>query len=808
MRNRIILLFFSTVFAWSQNSPLHPTPDREYDVHHTKIMIKVEIDSETVEGVVTHRISPFSTDFTTLSLDCEDMIVTKVTLGYTKPLEFDQSETKLKIFLDQTYSFEDTFSVSIAYHGTPTRGLYFVHPDSVYPEKHAQAWTQGEQMENHHWVPLYDYPNDRATFETYLTVKKPYVAVSNGELVSVKDRGQTRTYHWRENSPMVSYLISFAVGNYQKVSDSLGDLPVDYWVYPEHSREDALRSFGKTPQMIQVFSDITNYFYPYEKYDQILIEDFMWGGMENVTLTHQTDRTMHYETSRPDHTSDGLVAHELAHQWFGDLLTTRNWANIWLNEGITSFMELVWVEADKGVDEMEYYRYGELKGMYWAAEMDPRPMVYFDYDDANSLFNGNVYAKGAVVMNLLRDYLGYDAFYRGLQRYVHDHALSTVETVDLKKSFEDATGKNLYWFFNQWAYRKGIPEIEASYRYDRSNQRVIIKLKQTQNVEETSLFRLPMTLLVDDGKLHRKRVTLDALEDQFYLPSDSPPRMVIVDEGMVIPKKMTFKKSVNELIYQLNRAPHVLDRVWAADQLSKTYARKKVTDALVRSIETDPFWGVRKEATEAFAKLKPPRGAEILLALAHEEDSRVFRARLRALGNYKKNDKVKEFLVQVLETNSKEYVLRDAFNALVKAYPEEAKNWIDWAMEQKSHQDILLRAAISALGQDKNGENYQRLKALAEYGGTSWDSRPTAVYQLANFVDDHPELLDWFQDHLTDPNRRVRSICIRTIGNKGSRKHIAVLQDLDDPFNQKTIKEAVKKLKAGKKRRSQKVRFH
>jgi len=443
MRNRIILLFFSTVFAWSQNSPLHPTPDREYDVHHTKIMIKVEIDSETVEGVVTHRISPFSTDFTTLSLDCEDMIVTKVTLGYTKPLEFDQSETKLKIFLDQTYSFEDTFSVSIAYHGTPTRGLYFVHPDSVYPEKHAQAWTQGEQMENHHWVPLYDYPNDRATFETYLTVKKPYVAVSNGELVSVKDRGQTRTYHWRENSPMVSYLISFAVGNYQKVSDSLGDLPVDYWVYPEHSREDALRSFGKTPQMIQVFSDITNYFYPYEKYDQILIEDFMWGGMENVTLTHQTDRTMHYETSRPDHTSDGLVAHELAHQWFGDLLTTRNWANIWLNEGITSFMELVWVEADKGVDEMEYYRYGELKGMYWAAEMDPRPMVYFDYDDANSLFNGNVYAKGAVVMNLLRDYLGYDAFYRGLQRYVHDHALSTVETVDLKKSFEDATGKNL-----------------------------------------------------------------------------------------------------------------------------------------------------------------------------------------------------------------------------------------------------------------------------------------------------------------------------------------------------------------------------
>lgn len=799
MTQKYIAHILAVTLISAAEIPFKPTPDRVYDIHHTRIELTVDLEEEFVQGRVTHSLSPYSENLSSLSFDCADTQVHRVVLNGKTPIDFDLYDKKLWINLDRSFGFQDTISLTIDYRSTPTRGLYFIHSDSIYPEKHNQAWTQGEQNENHHWVPLHDYPNDKATFETILTVKKPYVAVSNGELVSTKDNGKTRTYHWRENSPMVSYLISFAIGDYKKIEDSLDGLPVNYWVYPEHSREDALRSFGKTPEMIDVFGKILDFPYPYEKYDQVILEDFMFGGMENITLTHQTDRTMHPETARPDHTSDGLVAHELAHQWFGNLLTTRNWANIWLNEGITSFTELIWVEAEKGRDEMEYYRYNDLKGMLRAAKYDPRSMVYFNYTDMGSLFNGNVYAKGAIIMNLLRDYLGYEAFYRGLRKYVRDNAYKNVETNDLKKAFEESTGKNLYWFFDQWAYRMGVPELEVSYKYDRRNKRVKMKIKQTQNVEETSLFKLPMTVLIDDGEIKRHRIFFDKQEDEFTFPCTQPPRMVILDEGQKTPKILTLKKSQDELVFQLENAPHVLDRVWAAVELGQGRPRKKSEDALLKSMISDPFWGVRKEAAIAYGKLNPKGGAEKILDLPEEIDSRVLRERIKALGKYKKNDFVNNYLVKILKTDERDYVLRDAFNTLVKVDPNTAEGWIDWALEKDSHGDGLRRSAISALAEDKSDENFERIQSLAQYGGTTWNARPTAVYHLAGFVEDRPKVLEWFVDQLNDPNRAVRRICIRTVGDQGSKKHISALSALNDPYNQKSIDRAIKNLEKPKR---------
>ncbi|MEE8335565.1 MAG: M1 family metallopeptidase [Candidatus Neomarinimicrobiota bacterium] len=777
----------------------HATPDRTFDMHHSRIELSINVQDESLKGLVTHTLTPFNTDFSVISLDCNDTEVLKVYLADNKALDFEQYSGKLWITLDRTYGLKDTISVSIEYNSNPKLGLYFVHADSVYPDKHEQAWTQGEQMDNHHWVPLHDYPNDKATFETILTVDKPFTAVSNGELVNILDNGETRTFHWRENHAMVSYLISFAVGEYKKVEDKSGDLPVNYWVYPEHTRADALRSFGKTPQMIKVFNESLAFDYPYEKYDQVLVEDFMWGGMENITLSHQTDRTMHPETARPNFTSDGLVAHELAHQWFGDLLTTRNWANIWLNEGLTSFMELIWVEAEKGRDEMEYYRYGDLKSMLRAANYDPRPMVYFEYDNPNNLFNANVYAKGAIIMNLLRDYLGYESFNRGLRKFTIDNAYKNVETNDLKKAFEESTGQNLFWYFNQWAYKKGLPELKVTTRYDRSNNRLIMVIKQTQDIEESSLFKLPMTVLIDDGKISRHSIVFDKLKDEFSFSCSRPPRLVVLDEGLKTPKILDFKKSDKDLIYQLENAPHVLDRVWAAVELGKGSPGRKVTDALINSMENDPFWGVRKEAVKAFGKLKPRGGATKILALAFEEDARVWRERIKALGLFGENSEVSAYLVNILETENKDYILVESLSALIKTDPQTAPEWITWALSKDSHGDILRRRAIKFLGDDKTDENLKELISRADYGGTTWRARSYAAYYLLGFVEDYPETLDWFKNNLNDPNRYIRGICIDAIGTNGNKKDIALLLDLDNPFHQNKIDKALKKLQNPKK---------
>ena len=330
----IILLFFS--HTQSEKGIYHSTPDRSVDILHSVIDIKLDFLSESVIGKVTHTFTPLGSSVSNLDLDAEDMVVRRVRLD-GKDIPFFQSEEKLHMDLVRSFNWSDTLNVIINYTAKPRTGLYFFKPDSSYPERRLQAWTQGEETDNHHWVPIYDYPNERATFECKLTVDKNLKAISNGELVSQTDNEDgTHTFHWRENFPMVSYLISFAVGDYVKVEDNYEDLPVNYWVYPENQQE-AHRSFGKTPDMLDYFNKVTGIKYPFEKYDQVIVTDFMWGGMENITLTHNTDRTMHDSRAQPDHSSVGLVAHELAHQWYGDMITTRNWSHIWLNEWFATF---------------------------------------------------------------------------------------------------------------------------------------------------------------------------------------------------------------------------------------------------------------------------------------------------------------------------------------------------------------------------------------------------------------------------------------------------------------------------------------
>ena len=778
MRRIKIIICISSILFSTPERPYHSTPDREKDMLHMSLDIEVDIPEGRISGSVSHTFTPFSSACQRISFDSDRTTIHGVTLK-GQALDFQLNGQTLWIDLDKSYSWEDTITVKINYTSYPTMGFYFVRPDSSYPEKQLQGWTQGEDTDNHFWVPMHDYPNDKMTWECKLTVDKPLSAISNGELVSVSEQGDQRTFHWRENVPNVTYLLSVAVGDYKKIEDEWDGIPVNYWVYQHHDRDDALRSFGKTPAMMEFFSDITGVRYPFEKYDQTILEDFMWGGMENVTNTHQTDRTMHPENVRPIHSSDGLVAHELAHQWYGDYLTTRNWANVWLNEGFATYLDLLWTEHETGPELAEYERLGNLSATVWADRSYRRPTVQPYYYNSIELFDSNIYAKGSIILNMIRRILDDDAFFRGLQYYTRTNAANNVETTDLKKAFEVTTGKNLDWFFDQWVYKPGIPEITASYRYNRRSKLVSLTLKQTQDVESTSLFKLPMTVVIDDGNIHRHEIFFDKEEDTFTFPAEMEPLMVVVDEGQQIPKRLTFEKKTDKLLYQLQNAPAPNDRIWALRELSDTRSTKKIHTALVNALENEPKWYVRRQVVNTYGSLEPRNGETELMAAYAGQDDRIKRAIISALREYD-TDSVKSFLEDKMDNEENDYLVSAAFSALIKLDLEKAKEKFDWAMEQESHSETIRSTALSILTEEKTDSNLAKLKELAVYGAAPYNMRGSIFSRIASYRKDHPELIDFFAENINDSHRWVRWTCADQIIRHGNADQFADVLEMAD----------------------------
>ena len=790
MKKLIPLLILSYLMGADDNAPSQRTRDREVDIHHIKIDVSVNIEAGMVKGNVTHTFSPFSSSLDAFSLDAEDMTILRARLA-GKDIGFNQANDKVYLTLNKSMSWEDTAKVRLDYTANPRKGTYFIKPDETYPEKPLQAWTQGEDMDNHHWVPLYDYPNDKATFEVSLTVEKKFTALSNGELISVKNnKDGTHTWHWHEHFPMVSYLISYVIGEFEKVEDSYNGIPVNYWVYEENKHE-ALRSFGLTTDMMKYFGNRTGIEYPYEKYDQVIIDDFMFGGMENITLTHNTDRTMFDEFAAPDVSSDGLVAHELAHQWFGDMLTTRNWAHAWLNEGFATFFSRKYRENKFGFDEGEYIRFGEINGYFGSNKKWRRSTVQHKFYESMDVFDGHIYAKGSLILNMLQDYIGEDAFWRFIQHYTKENQYKNVETPDLKKAIEETTGQNMDWFFKQWIYEPGFPEYNVTWKYNQRNKSVKLTVKQTQ--KSTNIFKMPIQIQIDD-KL--KTVWIEDKEMVYEVPSEKRPKMVIFNAGMRIPCKLTFHKSISEWILQLEKGPHILDRIAAAKELSTKKGRRIVETALLNSAKNDPFWGVRKEAVNSFAKLKSKNYADDLMALSEGQDNRVRRAIWNALKNYKKDEKVSEFLQNVIETDNKYYSIADAFKALVVVDTAGARQKVDALLNTDSHTDVIRKAAIGYFGSVVTDKNYKRLKELVNYGGTTWDARSEAVKQLGEYVKSKPKTVDLFVDMLKDNDRSVRRNAVRALNKHGNRTHIGALDELLalDPIISRDVRSAKKNI--------------
>ncbi|MFQ5724441.1 MAG: M1 family aminopeptidase, partial [Terriglobia bacterium] len=719
-------------WPWSDpRAELHWPRSRTYDLQHVKVEVtRIDWEKEEIQATVTLRLAPLNDGLERVELDAAELTLERVALANGQPLEFASEDEKLVVTLDRAYAEGETLELVIRYRARPRKGLYFRRPDEAYPNKPRQVWSQGESEYNHYWIPLYDFPNDKATTEMIVTVPDEFMVISNGELVETRrNRPPTTTFHWRENVPHSTYLISLIVGQFDHHQDTLDGLPVDYYVPPGTPKEMVARSFEQTAAMIRFFNDYIGIAYPYEQYAQTTVEEFLWGGMENVSATTLFTDTLHPAEAAPNWSSEGLVAHELAHQWWGDLLTTRSWAHIWLNESFATFFTNLWFEHQHGRAAYDYERWKDMQDYFCEddAGHSPacvggvhyrRPIVWPIYVDEMDLFDRHTYPKGGLVLHMLRALLGEEPFRRALHHYGTKFARQPVDTEDFRKAIAEATGRELGWFFRQWLYRAGHPELRVQAEWDPQAKSLHLAVEQTQERRElTPLFRLPLAVEFTTSEgAQRFPLVVEHQRDDFYFSLPERPERIRFDPDQDVLKKLDFARTREELIDLLRNDPNVIGRIWAAEQLGRRRNDLVALAALREALHNDGFYGVRAEAARVLAGSRSPTARDALLEGLNDPDARVREQVARGLGSFAGEATVARALENLLAHEEKTYVVAAALQSLAQVQPENAFERLRGALERDSHREVLRRAALEGLSSLEDERALPLVLEWTDYG--------------------------------------------------------------------------------------------
>ncbi len=519
---------------------------RFYDVQHYLIRTEFDRQNKIVFGDTAVTLKPLKDGFSTVELDAAGFNYEFVGLEDGKKLNYAQLGEKLTVFLDRAYSKDELISLRFVYSCSPKKGVYFVDGAKQEDGKvlwYDQIWTQNEPEEAHHWFPSHDFPDDKATSEQFITVEPEEIAIANGELIEIiqKPNGK-KTFHYKMDLPHSVYLISFVIGKYSKVEDKYRNIPLGFYVYP--GQESIVpRAFGKTKDMMRIFEELTGIEYPFNKYDQTIVARFRFGGMENITATTLADTEVLAVSFFPDSVED-LVSHELAHSWFGNLVTCRNWAELWLNEAFATYMEAAYREKMYG--RQEYLKKIETDARrYFAYEaINKQKHGLFNHlarpDD--SIFNPIPYQKGSAVLHTLREEIGSEAFWKGVHIYLKRHSFDVVETSDLKNAMEEASGKKLDWFFDQWVYKAGHPQIQIKPVFYSVPKRLVIIFQQTHKVQpltpEAFILPIEIKVLLSDGEEKIKKVTINKRIQTFSFKLDKTIKEIEFDKNMKLPLVM------------------------------------------------------------------------------------------------------------------------------------------------------------------------------------------------------------------------------------------------------------------------------
>jgi aminopeptidase N len=755
---------------------------RDYDLQHSRIALRFDLDQKKVIGEVTHSLAVLRDSTSKIVFDSAGLTIQSVTVNKSAA-KFETKDDKLIIPLATAAHAGEKFDITIRYEAKPTKGLYFILPDKDYPDRPKQVWTQGESEDTRYYLPTYDYPNDRLTTETILTVPASWITVANGKLVSVSEAANgMKTWTWKESQPSSTYLITVVAGEFDEVKDSWRGMPVTY--YAPKGRGDRLSiNYNRTPQMIDLFSKKLGVDYPWEKYAQSMVDDFVAGGMENSSATTNTSMSLQHPKLAPEFPTgqDGLISHELGHQWFGDLVTCKDWGDIWLNEGFATFMEFVWTESHFGKDQADYERWESAQQWFGQANLYGKPIVRHDFNDSGE-FDGNAYAKGGWVLYMLRRELGEDAFYRGLKHYLEVNRGKNVVTADLAKAIEESSHTNVDQFFDQWLYGAGAPKFDLSYKYDDAKHEIALTVKQTQKVEgRVGLFHIPTEVEITTAsgpKLFPITISQEKDTAIFTFPVDSAPLMVLFDKGGHVLKSADFHKEKKEWLYQLRNATELADRADAITALGKLKGDDEVAAALGNALLNDKAWGVRANAADALGQVGGSAASKQLLdALNTTKEPWVRNHIVSALADFKDDSAIVAKLSSVAADDSSYRARASALQALGRLKAAGALVTLDAAVAADSPDGFLRNAALRSmgpLGDDK------AVPLLLDWSapGKPIETRDAAIASLARLQKDNKDITKQIASYLNEPHFRVRMASIFALGARGDASAIPALEAL------------------------------
>ena len=672
--------------------PYNPTYTLRNDLIHTRLDLSFDWAKQHVLGKAALTLKPYFYPTKILSLDAKGFIINKLTMkGSSQNLKYDYDGQSLTIDLGKTYSASEEYTILIDYIARPAdtggeggsaaitsdQGLFFINHDNSDPNKPMQIWTQGETEWNSRWFPTIDKPNERCTQETYLTVEDRFETLSNGLLISSeKNTDGTRTDYWKMDQPHAPYLFMITVGEFAVVKDDWNGMPVNYYVEAEYE-EDAKDIFAHTPEMLSFFSEKLGVKYPWQKYYQIIVRDYVSGAMENTTGVIFGEFVQKTKRELIDNHNDGIVAHELFHHWFGDFVTCESWANLTMNEGFANYSEYLWFEHKYGKDRADSHRRSELRGYVGSAnQQGAHPLIHFEHGDKEDMFDAHSYNKGGLVLHMLRNYVGDEAFFAALKKYLNDNAYTAVEAHDLRLAFEDVTGEDLNWFFNQWYFNAGHPELNINYDYDATAGKINVIIQQEQDPEKSpAIFRLPFAIDIYVGKRMpvRHQVVMDQRKQTFSFDVSEKPALVDVDAERVLLCEKRDNKTDEAFMFQYNVGKNYLTRYEALQALGAN--TNPAVQTVFEAALNDNYWGLRSKGLSLVNLKSNPDLLNKVAELAKSDPHSVVRSAAFQKLSDSGNKKYIPITKYAIDNDQSYRVISASLNALNNLDAKEAANY-------------------------------------------------------------------------------------------------------------------------------------
>jgi aminopeptidase N len=747
VKNNSINLDTLTIKAGKEKPVYHGSETRINDIIHTKLEVKFNWAKQYMYGKAVITAKPYFYGTNKISLNARGMDINEVALlkGDIKTkLDYIYKDEVLQITLNKEYTRNDTFKLYIDYIAKPNelkvkggseaikddKGLYFINPEGKEKDKPQQIWTQGETQSNSVWFPCVDSPNEKMTDEIYITIDKKYTTLSNGALTDQKENTDgTRTDHWKMDLPHSTYLVMMAIGEFSVVKDKWRDKEVSYYLEKEFEPY-AKDIFGHTPEMIEAFSTKLGVPFAWNKYSQIIVRDYVSGAMENTTATlhgdflNQTDREM------LDHDYEDVISHELFHQWFGDLVTCESWSNLPVNESFADYGEYIWEEYKYGRDAADAHFRDDLNKYLKEAKRKQVDIVRYYYADREEVFDRHTYEKGGCVLHMLRKYVGDDAFYASLKLYLETNKFGNAEIASLRMAFEKITGEDLNWFFNQWFFASGHPDLLINHHYNSAAQKYEVTIEQKQDLKTTPLYKLPVDVdIYTSGTKERKRIVIEKQKQTFEFDAPSKPNLVNVDaEKMLLCVKEETGKTPAELAFQYHHAPLYEDRSEALFALVKSPKSDEYIECILNALD-DSYWEIRllgiSGLTEILEGNKEASKAGLIRIAAKDPKSLVRAEAINFLSQNFKDKSLISLYKQAL--NDRSYtVMGDALSAIDKLDSSQSVVIAKTLEGEKNEQ--ILAAIMDIYARNGTDENNDFFIKIADVFTGYWKISYASVY--------------------------------------------------------------------------------